>query len=225
MKTPYKMKKSPINKGYAAKPSPMLQTTDKDDIIQAVKRGDTSRQTSSASTGIPHDVPYVTLAGPYNAKVTSGSDIDYPRTYATSTNIPASTTQGTTKETTYKELAAKGGLYTYTGIQEGRGKGFFSKKSQADLKNVYKKTKSGGTRIGKRKLIKKIGSRFVPGLGWGMALYDVFEYLSKPRVWKGNEKDPNAITTKRAVSGNTSDFVNQTNYHKSILNQITNSIK
>ena len=178
MKTPYKMKKSPINKGYAAKPSPMLQTTDKDDIIQAVKGGDTSRQTSNASTGIPHDVPYVTLAGPYNGKVTSESDIDYPRTYATSTNIPASTTQGTTKETTHKELAAKGGLYAYTGIQEGRGKGFFSKKSRANTKDIYKKTKSGVTRISTKKITKKIANRALPGLGYLSLIGDATNFLT-----------------------------------------------
>jgi len=168
------MKKSPINKGYAAKPSPMLQTTDKEAIIQAVKGGDTSAQKSDASGGIHHDLPI--FAGP-QPQIKSSSDL-FPRTYATSTNIPASATQGATKETTYKELAAKAGLYASTLIQEGRGKGFITNKSQANLKDVRKEVKGGGTRVGKRKIVKKIMGRALPGLGYLNLAADGINFLT-----------------------------------------------
>ena len=144
----YIMKKSPINKGYAAKPSPFMQS--KDDIIKAVTSGDTSAKDSDASTGIHHDK---SIGGSQDKLNKGGGNI----------------TSGSTTEKTTKESIAKGGIQGYTVYKEVKGDGLINRKNTKVIKGK-------GAKALAKNVSKKIGSRFIPGLGWGMTILDVIDF-------------------------------------------------
>ena len=143
------MKKSPINKGYAAKPSPFMQS--KDDIIKAVTSGDTSAKDSDAPRTTHHDAPII---GGGQDKLNDGGG-----------NI----TSGSTTEKTDKETIAKGSIQGYTIYKELKGDGIINRKNT-------KVVKGKGLKKIASTVSKKIGSRAIPGLGWGMTILDVLDF-------------------------------------------------
>ena len=142
------MKKSPINKGYAAKPSPFMQS--KDDIIKAVTSGDTSAKDSDASGGIHHDK---SIGGSQDKLNDGGGNI----------------TSGSTTEKTDKETIAKGGVQGYTIYRELKGDGLVSRRNEKVIKGK-------GSKVIAKQIGKKIGSRIIPGLGWGMTILDAIDF-------------------------------------------------
>lgn len=167
MKTPYKMKKSPINKGYAAKPSPFMQS--KDDIIKAVISGDTIPTTTSTSSGgIHHDAPKI--AGSQDKLNNDGGNI----------------TSGSTTENTNKDMIAKGSLQGYTIYKESSSDGLINRKN-TKIKSS-KVIKGAGKKALAKNISKKIGSRFIPGLGWALTAMDAIDF-TKDLIETGSVKE------------------------------------